>query len=280
MENNQPEKKLAKSLAYIKKYCQLSPTIAIILGSGLGDFADKLQNKVKIPTNRIPHYPHSTVPGHKGFLVFGNIGKVPVMAVQGRTHFYEGYDIRDVAYVVRIMAKLYMKLLIVTNAAGGVNRNFKPGDLMIIRDHINFMFRNPLKGAVGKGETRWPDMGDAYDTEFSKIIEQTGIDLKIPLWQGTLFVSTGPTYETAAEVRMARSFGADAVSMSTVPEVLVARANNIRVVGISCITNYATGIGNKALSHHEVTEIANLVKDKFQKLIEEVIIRTGKELIK
>jgi len=173
---------------------------------------------------------------------------------------------------------LGVSVLIVTNAAGGVNRKFKPGDLMIIRDHMNFLFRNPLTGGVVKGETRWPDMSDAYDASLSKIIEETGMDLKMPLWQGVLFVSTGPTYETAAEVRMARSFGADAVSMSTVPEVLIARTNKIKVAGISCITNYATGIGNKALSHDEVTEIANLVKDKFQKLIKEVIIRVGSQL--
>ena len=176
------------------------------------------------------------------------------------------------------MARLGVKVLVVTNAAGGVNRKFRPGDLMIIRDHINFMFRNPLSGGVVEGETRWPDMSDAYDAELSNIIEETGLDLKIPLWQGVLFVSTGPTYETAAEVRMARYFGADAVSMSTVPEVLVARTNKIKVAGISCITNYATGIGSEALSHDEVTEIANLVKDKFQKLIKEVIIRVGKQI--
>ena len=278
MNQNSIEKKLQESLDFIKQHSQLTPAVAIILGSGLGDFADKLENKTKIPTNKIPHYPRSTVAGHKGFLVFGNLSNIPVMAVQGRTHFYEGYDIRDVAYVVRIMARLGVKALIVTNAAGGVNRKFRPGDLMIIRDHINFMFRPPLSGGVVEGETRWPDMSDAYDAELSKIIEETGLDLKIPLWHGVLFVSTGPTYETAAEVRMARYFGADAVSMSTVPEVLVARTNKIKVAGISCITNYATGIGSEALSHDEVTEIANLVKDKFQKLIKEVIIRVGKQI--
>jgi len=278
MKQNSMQQKLQESLAYIKQHCQLKPAVAIILGSGLGDFADKLEEKIKIPTRQIPHYPHSTVAGHKGFLVFGYLSNTPVIAVQGRTHFYEGYAIQDVAYVIRIMARLGVKVLIVTNAAGGVNRKFKPGDLMIIRDHINFMFRNPLTGGVVNGETRWPDMSDAYDAELSGIIEETGLDLKIPLWQGVLFVSTGPTYETAAEVRLARSFGADAVSMSTVPEVLVARTNKIKVAGISCITNYATGIGNEALSHDEVTEIANLVKDKFQKLIKEVIIRVGEQL--
>lgn len=271
------ETRLTESIKYINDQTQLKSEIAIILGSGLGEFADKLSEKIKIPTQQIPHFPPSTVKGHKGFLVFGRVEKIPVIAVQGRTHFYEGHQIQDVAYIVRIMAILGVKLLIVTNAAGGVNRHYKPGDLMIIRDHINFMFKNPLCGPVINNEPRWTDMYNAYDDNLSKIIEQIGMDLGIPLHKGTLFVSTGPTYETAAEVQMAKVFRGDAVSMSTVPEVLVARANGIKVVGISCITNYATGISDQSLSHSEVTEIANLVKDKFQKLIKELILRLDQQ---
>ncbi len=252
--------------------------IGIILGSGLGDFAETLENPVKISSGDIPHYPVSTVSGHEGMLIFGTINGLRVLAVKGRTHYYEGHSIRDVSYVVRIMARLGVRLLIVTNAAGGVNPRFSPGDLMIISDHINFMFRNPLKGGVLQGESRWTDMSDAYDGHYADLMEKTGLRLGIHLKKGVLFASTGPTYETAAEVKMARKFGADAVSMSTVPEVLVARANNIKVAGISCITNMATGISLNPLSHDEVTAIARQVRTKFTQLLKEIITVLGRQL--
>ncbi|UCF63399.1 MAG: purine-nucleoside phosphorylase [bacterium] len=273
------EKKIQQSLAHINSQNKTVPSIGIILGSGLGDFADSLNQAVKIPTAQIPHYPVSTVSGHSGKLVFGKLNNVSLLAVQGRTHYYEGYQISDVAYVVRLMARLGVKLLFVTNAAGGVNRAFKPGDLMLITDHINFLFRNPLMGKVVNSESRWTDMYDAYDNHFSRVIEQVALELKIPLKKGVLFSSTGPTYETAAEIRMARSFGADAVSMSTIPEVLVARANNIKVVGISCITNMATGLSPIKLAHEDVTEIARQVKLKFQNLVAKSIDVIGGELL-
>ena len=268
--------KLEESLNYIRQFTDMQPDIAVILGSGLGDFADTLQDKVKISTTDIPHFPRSTVHGHKGNLVFGKWQDVRVLAVQGRTHYYEGHSIQDVAYVVRVMSRLGVNKLLVTNAAGGTNPRFTPGDLMIIVDHINFMFRNPLWGKPVEGEPRWPDMYDTYDSQFVEIIEQVGLDLGIPLKKGVLFVSPGPTYETASEVQMARRFGADALSMSTVPEVIVAKARGMRIAGISCITNMATGISQNPLSHEEVTEIANLVKNKFQKLVAEVLVRLGK----
>jgi len=272
------EKKIQKSLTYITSQNKTIPSIGIILGSGLGDFANALNQKVKIPTSQIPHYPISTVSGHSGNLVFGTLNNVSLLAIQGRTHYYEGYPISNVAYVVRLMAQLGVKLLFVTNAAGGVNSTFKPGDLMLITDHINFLFRNPLIGKVVNNESRWTDMHDAYDNHFSRMIEKVALDLKIPLKKGVLFSSTGPTYETAAEIRMARSFGADAVSMSTIPEVLVARANNIKVVGISCITNMATGLSSSKLAHEDVTEIARQVKIKFQNLVAKSIDVIGGEL--
>ncbi len=272
------KKNVLESIEIIRKSTALKPKIAVILGSGLGDFADSLEDKIKIPTTDIPHYPRSTVEGHKGFLVFGKLDGLPVMAVQGRTHFYEGHSIQDVAYVVRIMAEIGIKALLVTNAAGGVNPRFRPGDLMIIDDHINFMFRNPLRGSVIEPETRWTDMYHAYDKEYIRIIEETGAELGIQLRKGILFASTGPTYETASEVRMAQKMGGDAVSMSTVPEVLIARSRGIKVAGISCITNMATGISKTPLSHREVTEIANRVKAKFQKLVRETIVRLGNEV--
>lgn len=252
--------------------------IGIILGSGLGDFADSLENAIKIYSSEIPHYPISTVSGHEGALVFGDISDIPVLAVKGRTHYYEGHSIAGVSYVVRIMARLGIKLLIVTNAAGSVNPRFSPGDLMIITDHINFMFRNPLKGRVHEGESRWTDMYNAYDKKFAEEIESTALALGIALKKGVLFASSGPTYETAAEVQMARKFGADAVSMSTVPEVLVARAYDIKVTGISCITNMATGLSTNPLSHEDVTAIAGQVKKKFQRLLRELILVLGSRL--
>ena len=255
------------SLDHICLKCDISPAIGLILGSGLGDFADSLSDRVTITTSEIPHYPVSTVSGHRGNLVFGYVKKIPILAVQGRTHYYEGYDISEVAYVVRLMANLGVQLLFVTNAAGGVNPSFQPGDLMLIRDHINFLFRNPLIGKVIGSESRWTDMFNAYDSNYSEKIEEIALELNTPLKNGILFSSTGPTYETKAEINVARQLGADAVSMSTVPEVLVARANNIKIIGISCITNMATGISGSKLSHDEVTEIASQVKLKFQQLL-------------
>ncbi len=268
--------KIRESIQYIRSKTDTVPTNAIILGSGLGNFADTIQNSVRIPTSEIPFFPQSTVEGHKGFLVFGERNGLSILALQGRTHYYEGHSIQDVAYVVRIMSELGVKTLLVTNAAGGVNPRFAPGDLMIIVDHINFLFKNPLSGAVVPPEPRWTDMNNCYEPDIIKIIEQAGVELGIPLKKGVLFVSSGPTYETAAEVQMVSRFGGDAVSMSTVPEVLIARSRGIRVGGISCITNLATGISKTPLSHHEVTEIAEQVKDKFQRLVGLVLVRLGK----
>ncbi|NOX37370.1 MAG: purine-nucleoside phosphorylase [Calditrichaeota bacterium] len=270
------DQQLQDSLAYIRRFTQIQPRIGLILGSGLGDFADTLENADKIATSEIPHYPPSTVEGHKGYLVFGTVRGIPVVAVQGRTHFYEGHRIDQVAYVVRIMDLMGVKKLIVTNAAGGVNPYFQPGDLMIIVDHINFLFRNPLRGPVVPPEPRFPDMYANYHPPYIELLESIGLELGIPLKKGVLFVSTGPSYETAAEVRMVRRLGGDAVSMSTVPEVLVARARGMKVAGISCITNLATGISATPLSHDEVTQIANRVKNTFQKLVRELILRMDK----
>lgn len=264
---------IEESIQFIRSKTSAQPKSAIILGSGLGSFADTLEDLIKIPTKEIPHFPVSTVQGHSGNLVFGQLSGKSVLALQGRTHYYEGHDISRVAYVVRLMAELGVRNLLVTNASGGVNSRFKPGDLMVIDDQINMMFRNPLRGPVVKGETRWPDMNHAYDPEISDLIEKIGLEQGIALKRGVLYVSTGPTYETAAEVRMIQKLGGDAASMSTVPEVIVARARGIRVGGISCITNHATGISPTPLSHEEVTEIANQVKEKFQKLIKEVLIQ-------
>lgn len=264
---------LKESLAFIRQHTKQQPRIGLILGSGLGDFADTLDGEDRIPTADIPNYPRSTVHGHKGFLVFGKVGGVPVIAVQGRTHFYEGHDIAKVTFVVRLMGELGVEKLLVTNAAGGVNPRFSPGDLMAIDDQINLMFRNPLIGQPVGPEPRFPDMCGSYHPPFTDLIEDIAIELGIRMKRGVLFVSTGPNYETAAEVRMIQRFGGDAASMSTVPEVIVARARGIKVAGISCITNHATGISTDQLSHEEVTEIATRVKPEFQRLLRALIPR-------
>lgn len=263
--------KVKQAIKVIRTYSDLSPKAGIILGSGLGAFADTLDNKVKIPTEKIPFYPKSTVEGHQGFLVFGTHKGVPLLTVQGRTHYYEGYPIQEVTFVVRIMQALGISMLMVTNAAGGINTRFVPGDLMLISDQVNFLFNNPLMGRQEYEGPRFPDMSDAYSNEYFEPIEKIALDRNIALKRGVLWVSSGPSYETAAEVKMIQKFGGDAASMSTVPEVTVAKHAGMKVVGISCITNYATGIGSQKLSHSEVTETAELVKEKFLALVRGII---------
>ncbi len=263
--------KLEDALAVISGHTKIRPSAGIILGSGLGAFADTLDEKVKIPTNTISHYPRSTVEGHEGYLVFGKHKGTVIIAVQGRTHFYEGYDIRDVTFVIRIMQALGVKILLVTNAAGGINLRFKPGDLMLITDHVNFLFDNPLKGKPEYGEPRFPDMSSPYAQEYYDEIDRIALERGIQLKRGVLWVSGGPSYETAAEVRMIQRLGGDAGSMSTVPEVITAAHAGIKVIGISCITNYATGITQSRLSHQEVTQTAQLVHRKFVALVSGII---------
>lgn len=266
---------LDQSISYIKNFTDSQPKIAIILGSGLGSFADMLANSVKISTGNIPFFPVSTVPGHQGSLVFGNWEGINLVALQGRTHYYEGYSIEKVTYIIRIFKSLGIKTLIVTNAAGGINKNFSPGDLMLITDQINSMFQNPLRGSLEYGGERFPDMSDPYSQKYFKLVHDVADDNHIKLKTGTLYVSSGPSYETAAEVRMIRKIGGDAASMSTVPEVIVANQCGLELIGLSCITNYATGLADNPLSHSEVTETAKLVQKKFLRLITGIILRIG-----
>lgn len=263
---------LQESLQFVKSKIKIKPEIAIILGSGLGSLADIIENSVKISTAEIPYYPISTVSDHAGLWVIGELNNVPVLALKGRVHTYEGYSARKVTYGIRLMAELGIKKLIVTNASGGANRNFSPGDLMIITDHINLLFDNPLIGDNQvPASQRFVDMYNAYDKIFIEKTLELGKSLGIPLQQGVLLTSKGPSYETAAEVRMASIIGADALTMSTVPEVIAARQKGIRVLGISCITNLATGISDRKLDHKEVQETADKIKDKFIRLVTEVI---------
>lgn len=248
------------------------PKVGIILGSGLGDFADGFADKVVIPYKDLPHFPTSSVPGHAGRLVLGKVGGEPVVAMQGRVHYYEGFTPAQVAFPARVLCALGIRTLVVTNAAGGVNLSFRPGDLMVITDHLNLSGWNALVGhnddRVGP---RFPDMSSAYTPELRDELLGCASRLKIPLKQGVYAMQSGPSYETPAEIRMLRVLGADAVGMSTVPEVVAASHMGVAVAGVSCITNLAAGIGHKPLSHEEVAETANRVKDVFASLLTEFL---------
>lgn len=261
-----------ESLSYIKNYINEKIDIGVILGSGLGDLADKIQNKIIIKYEDIPNLPKSTVKGHKGQFVIGDFMGKRVIMMQGRFHYYEGYSMDRITLPVYIMKGLGVSSLIVTNAAGGVNTSFNPGDLMIIKDSINMSFDNPLFGKNDeKLGPRFPDMLGAYSKKLIDTALEAARKLNIKLQQGVYYVTTGPCYETPAEIKMIRFLGGDAVGMSTVPEVIAARYLGIQVLGISCITNMAAGILPKPLNHEEVIETSNKVKDKFTSLIENVI---------
>ena len=242
-----------------------------MLGSGLGDLADEY-NEITIPYAEIPGFPVSTVQGHKGRLVFAHINGKNVMMMQGRFHYYEGHSMQTVTYPIKVMKKLGIKTIILTNAAGGVNVYFKPSDLMLITDHINMMGDNPLIGpnddTLG---TRFPDMSEVYTKRLREIAHSCAKKIDINLQEGVYMALTGPTYETPAEVKMVRFMGADAVGMSTVPEAIVASYCGMNVLGVSCICNSAAGISTVGLSHQEVLEAANVAKTKFKGLILEVI---------
>lgn len=264
--------KVDESINYIKGKIEKDPAIGLILGSGLGTLGEKIKNSIIIKYEDIPNFPLSSVEGHKGQLVIGELGGKKVIAMQGRFHFYEGYDLKQVVFPVRVMIGLGIEKLIVTNAAGGVNEDFKPGDLMIIEDHINFTGQNPLRGQnYDELGPRFPDMTNAYDKELINLTKAIGKRLNIPLREGVYMWFTGPTYETPAEIKMARILGAMAVGMSTAPEVIVAAHQGIKVLGISCITNMAAGILDQPLRHEEVMETSLIVKEKFEKLMIEIL---------
>ncbi len=261
-----------KTVEYInEKTGNFIPEIGIILGSGLGEFADE-HKTISIPYNEIPNFEASHVQGHKGLLVFAQIQGKNVVMMQGRYHFYEGYSMQTVTFPVKVMKKLGVKTLIITNAAGAVNPEFTPGDLMFISDHINFMGTNPL---IGKNDdtlgTRFPDMSEIYSKELIKKAVQTAEKLNIKYQKGIYAATTGPSYETPAEINMYKILGASAVGMSTAPEAIVANYAGMKVLGISCLTNYAAGVSNTPLNHQEVIETANKVKENFKNLLFELI---------
>src|SRR5712691_7061757 len=242
--------------------------VAVVLGSGLGAFADQLQGGRGLPFSELPGFPKATVPGHKGRLVYGQLGQTPILALQGRLHGYEGHDAATVAFPARVMAVLGARALVVTNAAGGCNPSFAPGDLMRITDHINFTGRNPLTGPNEERlGPRFPDLTHAYDARLATALEEAARGIGQALRAGVYLQMIGPSYETPAEVRMARMLGADAVGMSTVPEVIAAAHMGLPVAGISCITNLAAGISQHPLTHEEVVEVARQAEGKFSDLL-------------
>lgn len=251
-----------------KKAPGFTPKLGIILGSGLGAFADTLEKAVSIDYRELPDFPTSSVSGHAGRLVLGYRGDVAIVAMQGRVHFYEGYAPWQVAFPARVLCRLGIKHLTVTNAAGGINLGFKVGDLMAITDHLNLAGYNPL---IGHNEEelgpRFPDMTHAYDPAALNILREASAATQVEIREGVYVSLSGPTYETPAEIRMLRTLGGDAVGMSTVPEVIVASHMGVKVTGVSCVTNLAAGISKEKLSHAEVSEVANQVKDKFTRLL-------------
>lgn len=263
---------------FIKEKLQQQPKIGLILGSGLGVLADDIGNPVKIPYNEIPGFPVSTVEGHAGQLVCGQLSGVEVIAMQGRFHFYEGYSMDKVTFPVRVMKELGIEELIVTNAAGGVNESFTPGDLMIITDHINNMGTNPLIGPNdSRFGVRFPDMSEAYSKNLRALAKDVAQKSNIAIKEGVYVGNPGPVYETPAEVRLARTLGGDAVGMSTVPEVIVAKHAGLEVLGISCISNMAAGILDQPLSHDEVIETTEKVKTSFLTLVNEIVKAIGEK---
>ena len=264
--------RIDNAIAHIRTRTDAIPEIGMILGSGLGDFADTLENRQVIPFSDIPDFPMATVPGHTGAFVFGTRHGKSVVCLQGRLHYYEGHPMSLLTLPVRIMAKLGVKLLVLTNAAGGVNTAYRPGDLMLITDHINFSGSNPLIG-VTEPElgTRFPDVSDAYCAALRLKIKLAAVDAGINLRQGVYMMFSGPSYETPAEIRMARILGADAVGMSTVPEAIVAAQCGIKCLGISCITNLAAGVSPNKLSHQEVMDTAAMAHDRFHSLLELIL---------
>ncbi|MGH7569295.1 MAG: purine-nucleoside phosphorylase [Gemmatimonadales bacterium] len=249
------------------------PRVAIVLGSGLGFLADEVQDAVRIPYAEIPGFPQPGVAGHKGELAAGRLEGVPVIVQSGRFHLYEGHPAAVTALPVRVFAELGVRTLILTNAAGGVRLTFRPGTLMLIADHINLTWQNPLTGPVVPGEERFPDMSDPYDATLRATARAVAHEAGIPLEEGVYCALLGPSYETPAEVRMLQQLGADAVGMSTVPEVIVARARGVKCLGLSIITNLAAGLSEEKLDHREVLEVGRQVAGRLGDLIRGVIRR-------
>ena len=253
--------------AYLKKVSPLRPTLAIVLGSGFHHALTELHVDKKIPYAEITGFPKPTVTGHAGELIFGHLGKTPVLVLSGRAHFYEGHPMERVTFAMRTLAAFGIRDLLLTNAAGGINQKFRPGDLMVLTDHINFMGTNPLRGPTSPGLNCFVDLTDTYDGGLNRLLIKAGKNYHLKLQRGVYLAVSGPSYETPAEIRAFARLGADAVGMSTVPEAIVARQCGLNVAAISCITNLAAGIGNEQLSHADVLKTAEMTKAAAAKLL-------------
>jgi purine-nucleoside phosphorylase len=268
-----------KAARFILAKTKLRPKIALVLGSGLGAFANEFTKASKIPYAKIPHFPRSTAIGHAGQLVLGSVDGIAVAGMQGRVHLYEGYSAKDVAFPVRVFARMGVRAVILTNAAGGIRREFTQGRLVVLSDHINLQGANPLSGPNDEMfGPRFPDMTIAYDKQFREIARAQGSALEVELGEGVYAALAGPNYETPAEISFLRTIGADLVGMSTVPEVLAARHSGIRVLGISCVTNAAAGVLDQPLDHNEVLRTGERVKDQFIALLRGILPRIAATL--
>jgi len=264
--------KVASCYECVRQKTDFVPKVAIVLGSGLGDYASTIRIEAEVPYSEITGFPVSTVPGHDGRFIFGYIEDVPVVCMKGRVHYYEGYDVSDVVLPTRLMKMLGAEILFLTNAAGGVNTSFHAGDLMLIKDHISVFAPNPLIGPnIDEFGTRFPDMSHIYDEDLQKVIRDTAKANGIYLQEGVYAQLTGPSYESPAEIRMLRMLGCDAVGMSTVVEAIAANHCGMKICGISCISNLAAGMSATPLSHKEVQEAADMAAPCFRKLVTESV---------
>lgn len=271
-KRSSPPRQVAEAVQSVRRRARRPIQVAVVLGSGLGAFADQLERKIRVDYKSIPHFPRSTIAGHAGQLVIGGCGNVVVAAMQGRFHFYEGYTMEQVTFPIRVFGLLGVKSLVLTNAAGGINLNFKPGLLMLVTDHINFMGANALRGPnEDQWGLRFPDMSEVYSKRFRAIAQREAARLSIPLEQGVYAAVSGPSFETPAEIRALRTLGADVVGMSTVPEALVARHMGMEVLGISMVSNAAAGILDQPLTHQEVLEMGERVGGTLTRLLQAVV---------
>jgi purine-nucleoside phosphorylase len=267
-----PISKITEASQYILSKISLKPKVGVVLGSGLGIYVDQMENKIIIPYSEIPHFKKTSVEGHEGRLIIGEVHGVTVAALQGRLHAYEGYPMEEIVHPVRTLAALGIEVLILTNASGGINPNFHPGDLVLIEDHINLTGRNPLVGPnIAELGPRFPDMSSAYDPELHRLFMSIAKLHRVDLKSGVYCSVLGPTYETPAEIRMIRTIGGDMVGMSTVPEVIAANHLGLKVAGVACITNYAAGIKDEKLSHADVKRVAEKAMVGFATVLTETI---------
>jgi len=263
-----------RAAKFILRKTKLRPRIALVLGSGLGGFADEFERATKIPYAKIPHFPRSTAIGHAGQLVIGAVGGVPVAGMQGRVHLYEGYSAKDVAFPVRVFSRMGVRAIVLTNAAGGLNTSYSQGCLVALKDHMNLQGVNPLTGPNDdRFGVRFPDMSKAYDSQFREFVAQASKRLGLPYFEGVYAALAGPSYETPAEIRYLRGIGVDLVGMSTVPEVIAARHSGMRVLGISCVTNMGAGMLDQLITAEEVLETGARVRGQFVALLRAVIPR-------